>query len=72
MKFGFLMYKIDNKNQKAKIKNLEQRLDFQKYNIKRSSRKKEKRKKEKEKKKPQELLKKLQQQPHKDYIWCLL
>ena len=28
------MYKIDNKYQKAKIKNLEQRLDFQKYNIK--------------------------------------
>ena len=28
------MYKIDNKNQKAKTKNLELRLDFQKYNIK--------------------------------------
>ena len=27
-------YKIDNKYQKAKIKNLEQRLDSQKYNIK--------------------------------------
>ena len=39
-------------------------LDFQKYNIK------EKKQKE-EKKKPQELLKKLQQQPHKDYVWCL-
>ena len=26
--------KIDNKNQKAKIKNLEQRLDSQKHNIK--------------------------------------
>ena len=28
------MYKIDNKYQKAKIKNLEYRLDSQKYNIK--------------------------------------
>ena len=28
------MYKIDNKYQTAKIKNLEQRLDSQKYNIK--------------------------------------
>ena len=28
------MYKIDNKYQKAKIKNLEQSLEFQKYNIK--------------------------------------
>ena len=37
------MYKIDNKNQKAKIKNLEQRLGFQKYDIK------EKKQKEKEK-----------------------
>ena len=42
------MYKIDNKYQKAKIKNLELRLDFQKYNIK---------EKKKTKKKPQELLK---------------
>ena len=38
------MYKIDNKNWRAKIKNLEKRLDFQKYNIK------EKKKKEKGKK----------------------
>ena len=47
------MYKIDNKNLRAKIKNLEQRLDFQKYIIK------EKKQKEKgRKKKKQELLKK--------------
>ena len=39
------MYKIDNKNLRAKIKNLEQRLDFQNYNIK------EKKQKEKGKKK---------------------
>ena len=45
------MYKIDNKYQKAKIKNLEQRLDFQKYNIK------EKKKKKKQK----------QEQGHKNY-----
>ena len=44
------MYKIDNKYQKAKIKNLEYRLDFQKYNIKE--------KKKKKKKKSRELLKK--------------
>ena len=39
------MYKIDSKNRRAKIKNLEKRLDFQKYNIK------EKKQKEKWKKK---------------------
>ena len=38
-------YKIDNIYQKAKIKNLEQSLEFQKYNVK------EKKKKKKEKKK---------------------
>ena len=66
------MYKIANKNQKAKIKNLEQRLDFQKYNIKENKQKEKGKKKKKEKKKPQELLKKKHpQQPPKDYIWCL-
>ena len=40
------MYKIDNKNQKAKIKNLEYRLDFQKYNIE-EKKQTEKRKKKK-------------------------
>ena len=69
------MYKIDNKNLRAKIKNLEWRLDFQKYNIK------EKKQKEKgRKKKTRIILKKKQttttkqknhQQPSKDYIWCL-
>ena len=44
------MYKIDNKNLRAKIKNLEQRLDFQRYNIK-------KKQKEKGRKKKKELLK---------------
>ena len=39
------MYKIDNRNWRAKIKNLEKRLDFRKYNIK------EKKQKEKGKKK---------------------
>ena len=58
LKNGFLRYKIDNKYQKAKIKNLEKRLDFQKYNIKE--------KKKKRKKKTQELLKK--QQPQR-YIY---
>ena len=33
-------YKIDNKYQKAKIKNLEQSLEFQKYNVKEKNEKK--------------------------------
>ena len=37
------MYKIDNIYQKAKIKNLEQSLEFQKYDVK--EKKKEKREK---------------------------
>ena len=45
------MYKIDNKNLRTKIKNLEKRLDFQRYNIK------EKKQKEKGRKKKKELLK---------------
>ena len=36
------MYKVDNKYQKAKIKNLEKRLDFPKYNIKEKKNKKKK------------------------------
>ena len=43
------MYKIANKNQKAKIKNLESRLDFQKYNIKEKKQKEKGRKKKKNK-----------------------
>ena len=62
------MYKINNGNQKAKIRNLEERLGFQKYNIKE---KKKKEKKEK-KKKATRVIKKQQQQPQKEYIWCLL
>ena len=38
-------YKIDNKYQKAKIKNLEQSLEFQKYNVKEKKKKKNKVKK---------------------------
>ena len=34
------MYKIDNKYQKAKIKNLEQSLEFQKYTVKEKKRNK--------------------------------
>ena len=33
-------YKIDNKYQKAKIKNLQQSLEFQKYNVKEKKEKK--------------------------------
>ena len=47
-------YTIDNKYQKAKIKNLEQSLEFQKYNVKE---KKKKRKKEKKKKKKNKVTK---------------
>ena len=35
-------YTIDNKYQKAKIKNLEQSLEFQKYNVKEKKKKKKK------------------------------
>ena len=37
-------YKIDNKYQKAKIKNLQQRLEFQKYNVKEKKEKKKSKK----------------------------
>ena len=43
------MYKIDNKYQKAKIKNLEYRLDFQKYNIKEKKKSKKKKQKQSDK-----------------------
>ena len=39
------MYKINNKYQKTKIKNLEQSLEFQKYNVKEKKKKKKKFKK---------------------------
>ena len=51
------MYKIDNKYQKTKIKNLEQRLDFQKYNIKEEEGKKKKKKKQTNKKATRIILK---------------
>ena len=38
------MCKIDNKYQKAKIKNLEQSLEFHKYNVKEKKKKKERKK----------------------------
>ena len=53
------MYKIDHKNRRAKIKNLEKRLDFQKYNIK-EKQQKEKGKKEK---KATRIIKKNKQTP---------
>ena len=43
-------YKVDNKYQKAKIKNLEQSLEFKKYNVKENKEKKRKEKKNKVKK----------------------
>ena len=50
-------YKIDNIYQKAKIKNLEQSLEFQKYNVK-----------EKKKKKKEEKKKKTRSKNYKIYI----
>ena len=41
---------MDNKYQKAKIKNIEQSLEFQKYNVKEKKKKKEKGKRNKQKK----------------------
>ena len=43
------MYKIDNIYQKAKIKNLEQSLEFQKYDVKEKKKEKKERKTNKEK-----------------------
>ena len=51
------MYKIDNKYQKAKIKNLEQSLEFQKSNVK-----------EKKKNKPKQN-KKPRSKNYKKYIY---
>ena len=39
--FGFLKYRINDKYQKAKVKNLEQMLDFQKYNTKKAKQNRE-------------------------------
>ena len=49
-------YKIDNKYQKAKIKNLEQSLEFQKYNVK-EKKKKTKTKTNNKKKQGQKIIK---------------
>ena len=54
------MYKIGNKYIKAKIKNLEQSLEFQKYDVK--EKKKEKKEREREKKKVTKIIKKVQVQ----------
>ena len=61
------MYKIDNMYQKAKIKNLEQRLDFQKYNIKEKKKKKKTKNKTKNNKATR-IIKEQQHQPQK-YIY---
>ena len=43
------MYKIDNIYQKAKIKNLEQSLEFQKYNVKKKKKNKERKQRNQQK-----------------------
>ena len=57
------MYKIDNIYQKAKIKNLEQSLEFQKYDVKAKKKEKKERKNEQRKtNKVAKIIKKLQVQ----------
>ena len=57
------MYKIDNINQKAKIKNIEQSLEFQKYDVKEKKKEKKERKNEQRKtSKVAKIIKKLQVQ----------
>ena len=60
------MYKIDNKNWRAKIKNLEKRLDFQKYNIKEKKQKEKGKQEKKKKKKATRIIKKQQQQQQQE------
>ena len=57
------MYKIDNIYQKGKIKNLEQSLEFQKYNVKEKKKEKKERKNEQTKiNKVMKIIKKIQVQ----------
>ena len=57
------MYKIDNIYQKAKINNLEQSLEFQKYDVKEKKKEKKERKNEQRKtNKVAKIIKKLQVQ----------
>ena len=57
------MYKIDNIYQKAKIKNLEQSLEFQKYDVKEKKKEKKERKtKQRKTNKVAKIIKKLQVQ----------
>ena len=57
------MYKIDNIYQKAKIKNLEQSLEFPKYDVKEKKKEKKERKNEQRKtNKVAKIIKKLQVQ----------
>ena len=56
------MYKIDNIYQKAKIKNLEQSLEFQKYDVKEKKEKKERKNKQRKTNKVAKIIKKLQVQ----------
>ena len=57
------MYKIDNIYQKAKIKNLEQSLEFQKYNVKEKKKEKKESKNEQTKtNKVAKIIKKIQVQ----------
>ena len=57
-----IQVQIYNKYQKAKIKNLEQSLEFQKYNVKKKRRRKRKREKKANKNKVSKIMKKIQVQ----------
>ena len=56
------MYKIDNKYQKAKVKNLEQSLEFQKYSVIKKKGKKERKNKQTKTNKVAKIIKKIQVQ----------
>ena len=56
------MYKIDNIYQKAKIKNLEQSLEFQKYNVKEKKKEKKEREKQTKTNKVAKIIQKIQVQ----------
>ena len=56
------MYKIDNKYRKAKVKNLEQSLEFQKYSVIKKKEKKERKNKQTKTNKVAKIIKKIQVQ----------
>ena len=64
--------KLTTKTKKQRLKIKSRGWIFKNTILKKRRRRKKEKKKKRKKTKPQELFKKHQQQPHKDYIWCLL